>query len=129
MKLNLNGSWKVVACQLNTTWLRESIFKEFQYNIDGDKYSIDWADLTYPQFQGGFPKSKTGKLSFDLNTKPNQVNLIADEGPFAGKTFEGILELIENDLLLANFAFPGNPRPKVFNAKKGEVFEVWQRVG
>lgn len=126
---NLVGSWKVIACQLNSQWLPESIFREFRYNITSSlDYKIDWADLSYPQFQGGFPKSKIGKVSLNTDTSPNSIDLIPDAGPFQGQVFQGIVD-IDHDVMKANFAFPGNPRPTTFSAKQGEVYEVWLRIG
>lgn len=124
----LPGTWKVIGCQLNTRWLPDSIFREFRYTITTDnRYSIDWSELTYPQFLGGFPKSKTGRLVMDTSVTPHTIDLIPDEGPYKGKTFKGIYEL-DHDVLKANFAFPGKPRPTAFDAQQGEVYEIWQRM-
>lgn len=128
MLKELVGSWKVVCCQLHTKWLPECIFREFRYGITADdKYVLDWSEVTFPQYMGGFPKSKTGKIKLNTDTKPQQIDLIPDEGPFAGQALQGIFEL-DHDVLKANFAFPGNPRPTQFKAQQGEVYEVWQRV-
>ncbi len=63
---NLTGRWKVIACQLHGTWLPDSIFREFRYNLTAEgAFVIQWAELSYPAFLGGFPKSKTGKVSVD----------------------------------------------------------------
>jgi len=124
----LNGKWKVVACQLNGTWLPESIFREFRYILANDeRYSILWSELTFPAYLGGFPKSKSGRILINQNSSPPEIDLIPDEGPFAGKPFQGIFEL-DHDLLKANFAFPGNPCPTVFSAGQGQVYEVWLRA-
>lgn len=124
----LAGRWKVIGCQLNGVWLPESIFREFVYVLTGDdRYSILWSDLTYPAYQGGFPKSKTGGLRFEPGSRPGRVDLVPAEGPHQGKTFPGIFEL-DHDILKANFALPGNPRPSAFTAKRCEVYEVWQRI-
>ena len=124
----LNGKWKVVACQLNSTWLPDSIFKEFRYILSNDeRYSILWSELTFPAYLGGFPKSKSGRIAINRDSSPPEIDLIPDEGPFAGKPFQGIFEL-DHDLLKANFAFPGNPRPTAFAAGQGQVYEVWVRA-
>lgn len=52
----LLGNWKVIACQLNSIWLPDSIFREFRYKFnDNDTFGIDWAEVTFPQYVGGFP--------------------------------------------------------------------------
>lgn len=125
----LVGSWKVIGCQLHTQWLPDSIFREFRYIFTpDDQFQLDWAELTYPQFVGGFPKSKSGKVVINADAKPQQIDFIPDEGPFSGKALQGIFEL-DHDVLKANFAFPGKPRPTEFAAGDGQVYEIWQRVG
>ncbi|QXP84006.1 TIGR03067 domain-containing protein [Methylococcus sp. ANG] len=125
----LVGSWKVIGCQLNTKWLPDSIFREFRYKFTpDDHFLLDWSELTYPQFLGGFPKSATGKVIINIDAAPQQIDFIPDEGPFSGKALLGIFEL-DHDILKANFAFPGNPRPTEFTASDGQVYEIWQRVG
>ena len=128
MLKELVGSWKVVCCQLHSRWLPDSIFREFRYSFTpDDRFLLDWAEVTYPQYMGGFPKSKSGKVALNTNVTPNQIDFIPDEGPFAGKTLQGIFEL-DHDVLKANFAFPGIPRPTQFKSEQGHVYEVWQRV-
>jgi uncharacterized protein (TIGR03067 family) len=128
MSNSLDGKWKVVACQLNGMWLPEAIFREFRYLLaDDERYSILWSEVTFPAYLGGFPKSKSGRILINRNSTPYEIDLIPDEGIFAGKLFQGIFEL-DHDLLKANFAFPGNPRPGVFSAGQDQVYEVWLRV-
>ena len=121
----LVGRWKVIGCQLHTKWLPRAIFKEFIYVINpDDTFELEWANLSFPDFVGGFPKSSTGKLVIGEGT----MDFLPDDGPFAGKALQGIMEL-DIDVLKANVAFPGNDRPTEFSAKQGEVYEVWQRIG
>ena len=130
MLKELVGKWKVIGCQLNAEWLPYSIFQEFRYNFNADDtYKLDWSELTYPKFVGGFPKSKTGKVVIQpkSNDAHQQMDLIPDEGPFAGKELQGIFEL-DHDVLKANFSFPGTARPTVFNTAQGQVYEIWQRI-
>ncbi|MBS1953757.1 MAG: TIGR03067 domain-containing protein [Cyanobacteria bacterium SZAS-4] len=124
----LVGKWKVIGCQLNGVWLPYSIFQEFRYSfLKDDTFRLDWAELSFPQYVGGFPKSKTGKVVFGSDQKPAEIDLIPDEGPFANKHLAGIYEL-DHDVLKAIFSFPGTERPKVFHTTQGQVFEIWQRV-
>ena len=62
--------------------------------------------------------SERRRATITRETDSYEIDLIPDEGVFAGKPFQGILEL-DHDLLKANFAFPGNPRPGVFSAGQG----------
>lgn len=124
----LLGNWKVIACQLNSAWLPDSIFREFRYRFnDNDTFSIAWAEVTFPQYVGGFPKSKTGKVTINMDETPHAIDFIPDEGPFQGQNLQGIFEL-DHDIFKANFSFPGSDRPTKFDAQQGQVYEVWQRV-
>jgi uncharacterized protein (TIGR03067 family) len=124
----LVGKWKVIGCQLNGVWLPYSIFQEFRYSFfKDDTFRLDWAELSFPLYVGGFPKSKSGKVLFGKVQKNEEIDLVPDEGPFAGKPLQGIFEL-DHDLLKAIFSFPGTERPKVFNTTQGQVYEIWQRI-
>ncbi|MBP7864110.1 hypothetical protein KA183_20660 [bacterium] len=130
MLKELVGKWKVIGCQLNAEWLPYSIFQEFRYSFNADDtYKLAWSELSYPQFVGGFPKSKTGKVVIHSKSDGahQQIDLIPHDGPFAGKELKGIFEL-DHDVLKAIFSFPGTERPTVFNTTQGQVYEIWQRV-
>lgn len=124
----LVGKWIVIGCQLNGVWLPHPIFENFIYSFpDLGHYTLSWADLTFPKYVGGFPKSDNGTISINTQVIPNTIDLVPAAGPYAGKTMMGIFEL-DHDVLKANFAFPGNERPKVFSAGQGQVYEIWQRI-
>lgn len=128
MLKELVGEWKVIGCQLHGKWLPYSIFQEFRYSfLEDDTFALEWAELSFPQYVGGFPKSKTGGVKIDTSVTPHQIDLAPHEGPFEGQKLEGIFEL-DHDLLKAIFSFPGTPRPKVFQTTKGQVYEIWQRL-
>ncbi len=124
----LVGKWKVIACQLNGVWLPRVIFKHFLYDFpDAEHFKLMWGELSFPPFNGSFPKSDSGKIKLDTNQHPNSIDLIPEKGPHAGMAFKGIYEL-DYDILKANFAFPGHDRPKEFIARQNEVYEVWQKM-
>lgn len=123
----LVGRWKVIACQLHGKWLPEAIFREFRYVITADsRYSLEWGELSFGPFVGGFPKSPAGKLVFS-DGEEGTVDLIPDTGPFARQPFQGVFEL-DHDILKANFGIPGHPRATAFAAEQGQVYEVWVRT-
>jgi uncharacterized protein (TIGR03067 family) len=124
MDQGLKGHWKVIGCMLNTKWLPREIFMMFRYEITEGAFKIHWASLSYPKWTGSFPKSDTGAIK---HTDGRNIDFIPSKGPHKGKVFKGIYEL-DHDLLKANFAFPGHSRPKSFDAKQGQVYEVWQRI-
>jgi|GEM_PF-5160666 len=125
MDEKLLGNWKVIACQANAVWLPREIFMLFEYEITPDRFKIHWAELSYADWKGSFPKSDTGSLSCD--TDRNHIELTPDKGPNKDQPYLGIYHL-DHDILKANFAFPGHDRPSGFISQPGEVYEVWQRV-
>lgn len=128
MLKELIGEWKVIGCQLHGKWLPYSIFQEFRYSFNpNDTFNLEWAELSYPMFVGGFPKSKSGAVELDTSVSPNRIDLIPDEGPFKGQALQGICEL-DHDVLKAIFSFPGTSRPEVFHTTQGQVYEIWQRT-
>ena len=59
----IKGDWKVIGCQLNTVWLPYGIFKHFIYHFpDTHSFTLEWGDLSFPKYVGGFPKSDAGKI-------------------------------------------------------------------
>ena len=69
----------------------------------------------------------TSKADYDKN--PHQADVLVAEGPHAGKTLEQIFK-IEGDVLIANAALPGKPRPTEFTSLpgSGHVLTVWLRT-
>ncbi len=123
----LSGNWKVLASQWHGEWLPETIFKEFRYQIKPDgKYSIKYAELSYPAYQGGFAKSGVGQIKIYTDSTPFKIDITPESGPFKGRVFQGIIE-IDNDTVKINMALPERPRPTSFTGKKGLVFELWLR--
>lgn len=128
MLKELIGEWKVIGCQLHGKWLPYSIFQEFRYIFnEDDTFTLEWSELSYPQYVGGFPKSRTGKVAINTKARPQQIDLMPDEGPFEEQNLHGIFEL-DHDVLKAIFSFPGTPRSEVFQTTQGQVYEIWQRV-
>jgi uncharacterized protein (TIGR03067 family) len=123
----LSGNWKILASQWHGQWLPETIFKEFRYQIKPEgRYTIKYAELSYPAYQGGFAKAGVGQIKLNTTSTPFKIDVTPDSGPFKGKLFQGIIE-IDNDVLKINMATPDTPRPTSFLGRKGQIFEVWLR--
>ena len=125
MDKKLEGKWKVIACQVNGVWLPREIFKSFLYEIHDTQSKLHWAELSYGQWAGSFPKSDTGQI-IPADDHRN-ITLIPEKGPNAGKTYEGIYDL-EHDILKLSLAFPDQEKPSDFQGQAGQVYEVWQRI-
>lgn len=124
----LIGNWKVIGCQLNTVWLPYPIFQNFIYKFPNtNSFTLEWGELTFPKYVGGFPKADGGKVVLAIENSKNTIDLTPNNGPFQGQVFKGIFDL-DHDILKANFGFPNHERPTEFNALQGQVYEIWQRI-
>jgi uncharacterized protein (TIGR03067 family) len=121
-KQAIDGSWRVVACELEHKLLPEGVFKDLRYKLKADG---TWALEGGP----GFPKAAGGSFTLDPKASPKTIDLTPADGPYKGKTFRGIYQL-EGDELKACFAFPGKERPKTYltDPESGLVLEFWRRV-
>lgn len=116
------GSWRVAACELENKLLPESAFKELRYSMAADgKWKLEGGP--------GFPKAAGGTFELDPKASPKTIDFTPSDGPFKGKTFQGIYQL-EGDELKACFAFPGKDRPKTYltQPESGLVLEFWRRT-
>ena len=117
----LAGGWRVVACELESKLLPDSVFKDLLYSFEKDgKWKLEGGP--------GFPKAKSGSFTLNPKASPKTIDMVPTDGPYKGKTFQGIYQL-EGDELKACFAFPGKDRPKTYltDAKSGLVLEFWRR--
>ena len=65
----------------------------------------------------------TGRYIIDADSRPRTIDMMVDNGRFAGKTLKGIYRLT-GDRLTISFATPGAPRPNMFDSKPGTVHTV-----
>ncbi|MBY0522724.1 MAG: TIGR03067 domain-containing protein [Gemmataceae bacterium] len=118
----LAGGWKVVACELENKLLPDSVFKELLYTFAADgKWKLEGGP--------GFPKAAGGTFEINPKASPKTIDMTPADGPYKGKTFQGIYQL-EGDELKACFAFPGKDRPKTYltQPESGLVLEFWRRA-
>jgi uncharacterized protein (TIGR03067 family) len=117
----IDGSWRVVACELENRLLPEAVFKDLRYVLKKDG---TWRLEGGP----GFPKAAGGTFTLDPKAAPRAIDFTPADGPFKGQTFRGIYQL-EGDELKACFAFPGKDRPKTYLTRpdSGLVLEFWRR--
>ncbi len=78
------------------------------------------------------PVSK-GERHFTVNpdTKPKQVDSIAEGGPHAGQLTRGIYEILDATDKRACWGTPGGPRPTAFNSAPGSgwILQYWKKIG
>ena len=78
------GSWRVVACELESKLLPEPVFKDLRYILAADgKWKLEGGP--------GFPKATGGTFQLDPKASPKTIDLIAADGPYKDKMFRGII--------------------------------------
>ena len=84
-----------------------------------------------------FPKSSgvgthpAGIFTVNPDTKPKQVNSIAEGGPHAGQLTRGIYEILDANHKRACWGQPGSPRPTEFTSppRSGRILQYWKKIG
>jgi len=72
-----------------------------------------------------------GTFTVNPDTKPKQVDSIAEGGPHAGQLTRGIYEILDATDKRACWGTPGGPRPTEFKSAPGSgwILQYWKRIG
>jgi uncharacterized protein (TIGR03067 family) len=113
----LQGSWKVVALEVEGQILPASFFTGARVVVNGDDFSA---------LNMGAPYS--GTLTLDAASDPKKLDLLFKDGPHSGKTSRGIYKLNGNHWKFC-LGFAGNGRPGKFatTAGSGHALETLER--
>lgn len=84
-----------------------------------------------------FPKAKgvgthpAGTFTVNPNTKPKQVDSIAEGGLHAGQLTRGIYEILDASHKRACWGPRGGPRPTEFTSPpgSGRILQYWKKIG
>jgi uncharacterized protein (TIGR03067 family) len=84
-----------------------------------------------------FPKASgvgthpAGRFTVNPNTRPKQVDSIAEGGPNAGQLTRGIYEILDATHKRACWGPPGGPRPTEFESpsSSGRILQYWKKIG
>jgi uncharacterized protein (TIGR03067 family) len=84
-----------------------------------------------------FPKASgvgthpAGHFTVNPDTRPKQVDSIAEGGPHAGQLTRGIYEIIDAMHKRACWGPPGGPRPTEFKSPpgSGRILQYWKKIG
>jgi uncharacterized protein (TIGR03067 family) len=84
-----------------------------------------------------FPKEKgvgthpAGHFTVNPDTRPKQVDSIAEGGPEAGEMTPGIYELLDANHKRACWGPPGGSRPTEFESPPGSkrILQYWEKIG
>jgi uncharacterized protein (TIGR03067 family) len=111
------GTWKFVSIEVGGEKTPENSFEKSRLILEGSHFTL--------REGGGAYK---GTFTFDLTTKPKQIDITFTEGPEKGKTSRGIYEL-DGDTYKICISVSGKDRPTAFVSKpgSGHILEVLHR--
>ena len=74
--------------------------------------------------------SSAGHFTINPDTRPKQVDSIAEGGPTAGQVSRGIYEIPDPTHQRACFGPPGGPRPTDFKSPpgSGRILQYWKKI-
>lgn len=113
----IEGTWTLLSEEKNGRESPEEVLVDSRLTVAHRRYSIRVGGETI-----------RGVCGIDLDQTPKTIDIIDDEGRYAGRVRLGIYE-IDGDRVKTCFALPGQGRPKAFTTKSGtgQTRHVWKR--
>ena len=98
-----DGTYRCLSAITAGRRLGAEVEQQLQLTLDGELYRTSKGPQTL--FEGRF--------RIDESKSPWQIDITAVDGPFAGKSAQGLVN-IEDDVLTICHTMPGQPRPTEF---------------
>ena len=119
MMNQINGTYRCLSAVIDGKPLDASIVEQLQLTLSGELYRTAKGPQTL--FEGRF--------RIDTAAEPWRIDITAIDGPFAGRSAEGLVQA-DGDRLTLCHTMPGQPRPSEFASpeKSGAQLVVWQRM-
>jgi uncharacterized protein (TIGR03067 family) len=116
--MKFEGTWTIESMERDGVKAMPTEYKPFRLILKGNEWTLNEQ-----------PGSSTGTFAVDVSKKPKTIDLMYGDGPFKGKTMNGIYTL-EGDTYTLCIGRPGKPRPTEFASKvgTGNVLEVLKRM-
>lgn len=116
---DISGTYRCLSAILDGKPLDESVAAQLQLTLDDQLYRTAKGAQTL--FEGRF--------AIDSQSQPWRIDIKAIDGPFAGQSAEGLVQVDGHSLTLCH-TMPGQSRPLEFAsaAGSGAQLVVWQRI-
>lgn len=118
-KAKFQGTWNLMAVEINAQPLSMEKLKEARLTVKGDDYSFRLADTRL-------------ELTFapDPTRNPKTLDLTLREGPDKGKVYRAIYQLVGDTLKICRHTEPNKDRPAAFGStpNSGLMVVTWQRA-
>src|SRR6266850_1720768 len=107
----LSGTWQLTRGVVNGKPVPASVARNTILITDHNTFR-------FPK-ESGIGTHPQGTFTVDPDTKPKQVDSIAQGGPHAGQLTRGIYEILDATDKRACWGTPGGPRPTEFKSAQG----------
>jgi uncharacterized protein (TIGR03067 family) len=119
----LSGTWQLTRGVVNGKPVPASVLRNTILIIDHNTFRFPKASRigTHP----------AGHFTVNPDTRPKQVDSIAEGGPNEGQLTRGIYEILDANHKRACWGPPGGPRPTEFESPLGNkrILQYWKKIG
>jgi uncharacterized protein (TIGR03067 family) len=119
----LSGTWQLTRGVVNGKSVPASVARNTILITDHNTFRFPKAS--------GIGTHPAGTFTVNPDTKPKQVDSIAEGGPHAGQLTRGIYEILDATDKRACWGTPGGPRPTAFKSAPGSgwILQYWKKIG
>jgi uncharacterized protein (TIGR03067 family) len=119
----LSGTWQLTRGVVNGKPVPANLARNTILITDRNTFRLPKA--------GGVGTHPAGTFMVNPNTRPKQVDSIAEGGPEAGEMTPGIYEILDANHKRACWGPPGGPRPTEFESPPGSkrILQYWKKIG
>jgi len=119
----LSGTWQLIRAVVNGKPVPASMLRNTILITDRNTFRFPKAS--------GIGTHPAGRFTVNPNTRPKQVDSIAEGGANAGQLTRGIYEIIDASHKRACWGPPGGPRPTEFESPpgSGRILQYWKKIG
>jgi uncharacterized protein (TIGR03067 family) len=119
----LSGTWQLTGGVVNGKPVLASVARNTILITDHNTFRFPKAS--------GVGTHPAGTFTVNPDTKPKQVDSIAEGGPHAGQLTRCIYEILDANHKRACWGQPGGPRPTEFTSSSGSgrILQYWKKIG
>ena len=119
----LSGTWQLTRGVVNGRPVPASVLRNTVLITDRNTFRFPKAS--------GVGTHPAGHFTVNPDTRPKQVDSIAEGGPNAGEMTLGIYEILDATHKRACWGPPGGPRPTQFESPSGSkrILQYWKKIG